>query len=142
MAPQGYGMNKFVWPVRIYYEDTDDGGVVYHSNYLKFFERARTEWLRSLGYDQVELREENDVLFVVRGIQIKYLLPARFNQLLDVVTQISQLGRCRIVFEQKLQLGDEILTAATVEVASVSATSFRPVPIPESMRQQFESQQS
>lgn len=134
-------MNKFVWPVRIYYEDTDGGGVVYHANYLKFFERARTEWLRSLGYDQTELREQNDVLFVVRGIQIEYILPARFNQLLDVMTQISRLGRCRIVFEQKLQLGDEILTAATVEVACVSGTSFKPVPIPELMRQQFESPQ-
>lgn len=135
-------MNKFVWPVRIYYEDTDGGGVVYHANYLKFFERARTEWLRSLGYDQTELRERNDVLFVVRSIQIKYFLPARFNQLLDVVTRISQLGRCRMVFEQKLQLGDEILTSATVEVACVSGTSFKPAPIPELMRQQFESQQT
>jgi len=135
-------MNNFVWPIRIYYEDTDGGGVVYHSNYLKFFERARTEWLRSLGYDQTELRERDDVLFVVRGIQIKYHLPARFNQLLDVVTRISQLGRCRIVFEQTLQLGEDILTAATVEVACVSGTSFKPVPIPELMRQKFESQQS
>lgn len=133
-------MNSFRWPVRIYYEDTDGGGVVYHANYLKFFERARTEWLRSLGFEQTELRERQGVLFVVRTVQIKYVQPARFDQLLDVVTTIAELGRSRIVFDQKLQCGDAILTAASVEVACVASPSFKPVPIPATMRQYFESQ--
>lgn len=135
-------MNSFSWPVRIYYEDTDGGGVVYHANYLKFFERARTEWLRSLSFEQTELRSREGVLFVVRTVQIKYVRPARFNQLLDVVTHVVGLGRSRIVFDQKLQCGDDILTAATVEVACVASSSFKPVPIPAMMRQHFESKPS
>jgi acyl-CoA thioester hydrolase len=134
--------NSFSWPVRIYYEDTDGGGVVYHANYLKFFERARTEWLRSLGFEQTELRERDSVLFVVRTVQIKYVQPARFNQLLEVVTSIAELGRSRIVFDQRLQHGGTLLTAATVEVACVHSDNFKPMPIPAMMRQHFESDQS
>ncbi len=134
--------NSFSWPVRVYYEDTDGGGVVYHANYLKFFERARTEWLRSLGFEQTELRERDSVLFVVRTVQIKYVQPARFNQLLEVTTSVVELGRSRIIFDQKLLHGATVLTAATVEVACVDSNSFKPIPIPATMRQHFESDQS
>jgi acyl-CoA thioester hydrolase len=135
------GQHTFRWPVRIYYEDTDGGGVVYHANYLKFFERARTEWLRSLGYAQTELRTRDGVLFVVRTVQIKYAAPARFDEQLEVVTKIAELGRSRIVFDQRLQRGGDLLTAASVEVACVASDNFKPVPIPATMRQHFESLQ-
>ena len=77
-------MKAFLWQVRVYYEDTDSGGVVYHSNYLKFMERARTEWLRSLGFEQDVLARDEDVIFAVRSINVEFLKPGRFNQLLDV----------------------------------------------------------
>ena len=75
---------QFVWPVRVYYEDTDSGGVVYYANYLRYFERARTEWLRALGFEQPELAQAQQVVFVVRSIAVEYLLPARFNDALNI----------------------------------------------------------
>ena len=128
----------FSWPIRVYYESTDAGGVVYHAEYLKFFERARTEWLRHLGLEQTELRERDDVIFVVRAMQIQYRLPARFNDLLQVISCLKSMGRSRFVFEQCLWRGDEILNQATVEVACVSAGAFRPVALPLRIRQHFE----
>ena len=131
-------MTQFVWPVRVYYENTDAGGVVYHAEYLKFYERARTEWLRSLGFEQPALREETGLLFVVRGMQIKYQQPARFNELLEVRSRLSELGRSRFVFEQCLMRGEEILNQATVEVVCVAESGFRPIALPAHIRQQFE----
>jgi acyl-CoA thioester hydrolase len=127
-------MSQFHWPVRVYYEDTDGGGVVYHSNYLKFMERARTEWLRSLGFGQLELKDELNVIFVVRNIAIQYLRSACFDDALNVVTTISRTGRSLLVFEQTIYREDTKLTQATVEVVSVNASSFKPVSIPESIR--------
>ena len=81
---------NFSWPIRIYYEDTDSGGVVYHSNYLKFLERCRTEFLRHLGYEQDRLIKDNNILFVVRSIKLDLHKPARFNDLLETTAQVSQ----------------------------------------------------
>ncbi|TSA48357.1 MAG: tol-pal system-associated acyl-CoA thioesterase [Nitrosomonadales bacterium] len=128
----------FSWPIRIYYESTDAGGVVYHAEYLKFFERARTECLRSLGFEQRELREREGVVFVVRSMQIKYVQPARFDEMLEVASKLVEVGRCRLVFEQKLLRGSDILTDATVEVVSVDSTSFKPVAIPALIREKME----
>jgi len=125
-----YSVNSFSFPVRVYYEDTDAGGVVYHANYLMFFERARTEFLRHLGFSQSELKTKVKVMFVVRSLQIKYLQPARFDELLEVVTSVSQQGRSAMLFEQTLQRGDATLTRASVEVVCVSTETFKPVAIP------------
>lgn len=135
-------MNKseFIWPVRVYYEDTDAGGVVYHSNYLNFMERARTEYLRELGYDQDVLAGELDVLFVVSSIQIDYKRPARFNDELEVRTLVETMGRASVEFRQlilrKTDNGkhEEVLTQALVKVACVSATTFKPGAIPQSIK--------
>lgn len=128
-------MNKFTWPVRVYYEDTDGGGVVYHANYLKFMERARTEWLRSLGFDQTELRSAMGVIFVVREVRLKFRRPACFNDALEVATRLLKSGRSLLEFEQTILRGEETLTDALVEVACVDAQRFKPVAIPDKIRQ-------
>ncbi|HZV98799.1 MAG TPA: tol-pal system-associated acyl-CoA thioesterase [Methylophilaceae bacterium] len=128
------GVKQFVWPVRVYYEDTDGGGVVYHANYLKFMERARTEWLRSLGFEQTELKTEMGVLFVVRELELKYRRPALFNDQLAVITKLIKMGRSLLEFEQLIERNGELLTAATVEVVCVDAAQFKPVSIPTPIR--------
>jgi acyl-CoA thioester hydrolase len=130
----------FCWPVRIYYESTDAGGVVYHAEYLKFFERARSEWLRSLGFEHTKLRDQASVVFVVRSMQIKFVQPARFDDMLEVTSKMVESSRCRLVFEQKLSRGDDVLTTAIVEVASVDSVSFKPVTIPAGIREKMEIQ--
>jgi len=127
-------MMQFVWAIRVYYEDTDGGGVVYHANYLKFMERARTEWLRSLGFEQTELRTKLGVMFVVRGLKLQYRQPACFNDRLAVTSKIIRLGRSLLEFEQTIKRGNEILTQATVEVVCVDADQFKPVSIPALIR--------
>jgi len=117
-------MSQFHWPIRVYYEDTDGGGVVYHSNYLNFMERARTEWLRSLGFGQAELKNKLNVIFVVRNIAIQYTRSACFDDALNVVTAISKTGRSLLVFEQTIYRENTILTQATVEVVCVGASTF------------------
>lgn len=128
----------FIWPIRVYYEDTDGGGVVYHANYLKFMERARSEWLRSLGFEQTELRRASGVLFVVRQIQLKYLRPACFNDELEVVSRLTKIGRSLLCFEQIIQCGNEILVEARVDVVCVQAERFKPVAIPAPIREKME----
>jgi acyl-CoA thioester hydrolase len=128
------GINQFSWPVRVYYEDTDGGGVVYHSNYLKFMERARTEWLRSMGFEQTELREKLGVLFVVRSLKLKYRQPARFNDALSVITRITRIGYSLLEFEQTIYRGEELLTSGTVEVVCVDTVQFKPMNIPDAIR--------
>lgn len=120
----------FHWPVRIYWEDTDAGGVVYYANYLKFLERARSEWLRARGFEQDALRDEAGVLFVVRRVEIDYLAPARFNDLLDVSVALDQAGRASLVVVQELTRGDACLARARVTLACVDATHFKPARIP------------
>jgi acyl-CoA thioester hydrolase len=127
-------MSQFHWPIRVYFEDTDGGGVVYHSNYLNFMERARTEWLRSLGFGQAELKNKLNVIFVVRNIAIQYMRSACFDDALNVVTAISKTGRSLLVFEQTIYRENTILTQATVEVVCVGASNYKPASIPESIR--------
>ena len=130
-------MNSFVWPVRVYYEDTDAGGIVYHAQYLCFLERCRTEWLRSLGVEQDQLRQQYNALFAIRHIDIAYLSPAKFNDELEVTSAVSQLGRVSFDFEQHIyrrdaELGKKVeLCRATVNVVCLKADSFKPCAIPE-----------
>lgn len=124
---------KFDWPVQVYYEDTDAGGVVYHSQYLNFMERARTEFLRSLGFMQTTLRDDLGVLFVVRDIQIRFKKPAKFDDQLNVNCQLVSVGRSLLAFEQNIYRGDEHLIAAKVDVVCIGADSFKPISIPETM---------
>lgn len=127
-------MSQFVWDVRVYYEDADAGGVVYHSNYLNFMERARTEWLRSLGFEQTELKTEMGVMFVVRELKLQYRKPARFNDALSVITRLIKVGRSLLEFEQTIYRNKELLTSATVEVVCVDAEQFKPASIPAKIR--------
>ncbi len=120
----------FTWPVRVYWEDTDAGGVVYYANYLKFLERARSEWLRSLDIHQTELAAQEGVLFVVRRVEADYLKPARFDDALRVHCYITEVGRASLIMEQQILRGDEVLLFAQVKLACVSATGMRPAKIP------------
>lgn len=124
----------FRWPVRVYYEDTDGGGVVYHSNYLNFMERARTEWLRSLGFQQTALRNSLNVLFVVRALQLRYRRPACFDDALVIHTELIRLGRSLLEFRQTILRGQETLIEAEVEVVCVDAERFKPQAIPTVVR--------
>lgn len=125
----------FVWPVRVYWEDTDAGGVVYYANYLKFMERARSEWLRSKGFEQDALRDQSGVIFVVRRVEIDYLAPARFNDALDVSVVLHEAGRASLVVRQELLRGGERLARAEVTLACVDAARFKPVKMPEPLLQ-------
>ena len=124
-------ISEFSWPVRIYYEDTDAGGIVYNANYLKFLERARTEWLRQLGIEQDQLLQHN-VAFVVRHIDIEFRNAARFNQLLAVSCRVAQLKRASMVFSQVI--ADEtgrVIVTANVTIACVNLAAMKPIAIPE-----------
>ncbi len=126
----------FTWPVRVYYEDTDLGGVVYYANYLRFLERARTEWLRSLGCDQTELLEQRGLLFMITGVEIRYRQPARFNDLLCVTAELARRRRVSMRFAQTIYRDDsqqERLVEASVDAACVEAASLSPRPIPEEL---------
>ena len=116
--------------MRVYYEDTDLGGVVYYANYLKFLERARTEWLRALGFEQTGLAAVHGVVFVVRSISLDYLKPARFDDRLEVTVAPGDIGASRIALSQLVRRGAEDLAAAQVELACVNTATFRPVRIP------------
>jgi acyl-CoA thioester hydrolase len=127
----------FIWPVRVYYEDTDAGGVVFYANYLKFFERARTEMLRSLGYELDELAATANILFVVRSVQVDYLKPARFNQQLAVSAKIATSSKTSLTFEQTISHGDTVLCTSLIRIACVDASSLRPKAIPDYLLEQL-----
>lgn len=120
----------FSWPVRVYYEDTDAAGVVYYANYLSFMERARTEWLRAIGFEQTELAESAGVAFVVRSAAIDYLKPARFNDGLQVTVELIKVGAGQIDVAQHVLRGDELLARAAIKVVCVELRTMRPVRIP------------
>ena len=132
-------MSEFIWPVRVYYEDTDSGGVVYHSNYLNFMERARTEWLRSLQLEQDDIINEYGILFVVRSLSIDYMKPALFNEALLVKSTIQKLAKASIIFEQVIlrQSDEQVLTRGIVKVASLGVAEKRPVALPEPVYKKF-----
>jgi len=124
---------KFSWPVRVYYEDTDSGGVVYYANYLKFFERARTEFLRQFDIQQDELIKQQNIIFAVRNINADYHKPAVFNDLLTVTTEIIELKKASLVFKQIIlrDKDETILCQATCKVACLQADLLKPTAIPE-----------
>ncbi len=129
-------MKPFEWPIRVYYEDTDAGGVVYYANYLKYMERARTEWLRSLGIEQDMLIKELNVLFAVRSVNIEYKKPARFNDALMVSVVPDTIKLASISFNQVItQQVDEakICTTGEVNVVCLNAKDFSPSPIPKNL---------
>lgn len=122
--------SEFSLPVRVYYEDTDAGGIVYNANYLKFFERARTEWFTRLGVDQAVLLEQN-VGFVIRRVEMDNLLPAKFNQLLKVHCRISQLKKASITFDQTISnASEQIICTGRFKVACVDMNKMKPIKIP------------
>ena len=136
---------EFSWSVRVYYEDTDSGGVVYYANYLKFMERARTELLRSIGSEQDQLQQELGIIFAVHNVNIQYKKPARFNDELTVVTSITSLGKASIHFKQSVYLQSSshvdtdingsavLLSAAEIKIACLNAERFTPQSIPASI---------
>jgi acyl-CoA thioester hydrolase len=155
---------EFSWPVRVYYEDTDSGGVVYYANYLKFMERARTEWLRSLGLEQDKLINEEGIIFAVRSIQVDYLKPALFNQLLSVSAEIIETGKASMTFKQEVVVdknetnietiykkkssitkgeesevvsSDQVLCRGQIKIACLDASSMRPCAIPDPVRKEI-----
>ena len=147
----------FVWPVRVYYEDTDSGGVVYYANYLKFMERARSEWLRSLGFEQDEMLAQERIIFAVRAVQVEYLQSARFNDVLWVTAKIAERGRASLSFSQCVirpdqndrmkppqelafddlaeLIGDKtkLLCTGHVKIACLDAATMRPRTIPSNL---------
>jgi acyl-CoA thioester hydrolase len=119
-------MTHFTWPVRVYYEDTDAGGVVYYANYLKFMERARTEWLRALGVEQDRLRQEEGLLLMVHSLSVRYKKPAKFNEALLVSVHVQYLGKAKITFMQQILRQDEVLCESEVTIACVDEATGRP----------------
>ena len=130
--------NAFSIPVRVYYEDTDAGGVVYYANYLKFFERCRTEWMRFAGHDQSQLAAEAGIGFVARKASCEYLKPARLDDDLMVGLEVEKLTRVRVVFRQHVRRGDQILVTGTVEIACVNMATMTPSAIPEFLHSKLE----
>lgn len=140
-APKSeFYQNEFSWPVRVYYEDTDLGGVVYYANYLKFMERARTEFLRSFGFEQDQLKQEQGLIFAVHSLSVQYKKPAIFNDELIVNSKIIALGRASLTFKQSIsRLPDHTdLCDSEVKVACLHAEKFSPAAIPEQIVNRIE----
>ncbi|MBK0392935.1 tol-pal system-associated acyl-CoA thioesterase [Ramlibacter algicola] len=129
----------FAFPVRVYWEDTDAGGIVFYANYLKFFERARTEWLRSLGVHQSELRERTGGMFVVAETSVRYLQPARLDDELSVTAQLEETGRATFTISQQalLQPAGTLLAEGTIRIGWVDAATLRPARIPAMILEQL-----
>jgi acyl-CoA thioester hydrolase len=128
----------FDFPLRVYFEDTDAGGVVYHAQYVKFLERARTEWLRYLGFTNSELERKYKMLWVVSEIAVEFVKPAKLDDSVNISVSIENLGRVRCTFFQEIRRGEELLVKARVLVATVSADGFRPIEIPAELRKKME----
>lgn len=132
----------FVHPVRIYYQDTDAGGVVYHASYLNFLERARYEWLRELGFTVDTMIRSHKMIFLIRSLGIEYFKPALLDDLLDITVQVVDIGRSRITLQQQILREQGTLASATVHAVCVGAETLKPVSIPASLRQKIEKQPS
>ena len=129
---------KFSWPVRVYYEDTDAGGVVYYANYLKFFERARTEWLRSLGLNQDKLAQEEGLIFVVRRALLDFARPARLDDMLEVTVEPRKVARVYIDLTQEASCRMQVLARAEIRAACLNQRTFKPVAMPQSFRESIQ----
>ncbi len=121
--------------LRVYWEDTDAGGIVYYANHLKFFERARTEWLRTLGFGQETLRTEAGVMFVVAETALRYLRPARLDDLLEVSVAVAARGRATLALVQQARRGDELLCEGSIRIGCVNAATLQPCRIPNDILQ-------
>jgi len=132
-------LSDFAWPVRVYYEDTDAAGLVYYANYPKFMERARTEWLRALGFEQTDLRDEHGIVFAVSKMEIEFLKPARFNDSLSVTVELSRAGKASLDLLQRVLGGaEELVCRGTVKIACVEAETMRPCGIPAAVLTELE----
>jgi acyl-CoA thioester hydrolase len=128
----------FSWPVRVYFQDTDAGGVVYHSSYVNFMERSRTEWLRTFGHTNASLMKELGVAFVVRSLKMEYLRPAVLDDLVTVTSQVKEIGRSRLNIHQTVLRGEELLVEGDVSLVCVDLKAFKPVSVPEVLRKQWD----
>lgn len=137
LTPPSRVSSLFSWPTRVYWEDTDAGGVVYHAQYVAFLERARTEWLRAGGHSQEKLRGAHDLVFAVRAMRMDFLKPARLDDLLHVELAVRQCKRASVVFEQRIVRGDELLLTAEVKVAALAASTFKPRALPDALYEEF-----
>jgi acyl-CoA thioester hydrolase len=139
--------HAFTLPVRIYYEDTDAGGVVYYANYLRFFERCRTEWLRAIGFEQAALLHDPGIVFVVRSVRLEYLKPARLDDLVTVGLEVEKFTRAQIFFRQYVRRGEagEELASGTIQIVCAridpEAGQMKPASLPAALRAQLEALQ-
>ena len=130
-------MSEFCLPVRVYYEDTDAAGVVYYANYLRFIERARTDWLRTLGVDQSALMQSDGIAFAVRALEADYFKPGRLDDELMVRSTLEEVGRAQVVFLQNVMRGEELLFSARVRVVSFDPATARAAAIPKAIQEKF-----
>ena len=130
-------MKEFNWPVRVYYEDTDAAGVVYHSNYLKFMERARTEWLRELGYSQQKLRDESNTTIVIASVEMKFIKAAKLDDLLTVNTRLVSSGATSLLCDQLVQQENENICSARVKCVCVNSATFKPQRLPAELKSEM-----
>jgi acyl-CoA thioester hydrolase len=124
---------EFSWPIRVYWEDTDAGGVVYHASYVRFLERGRSEWLRALGIHQQALSRDRDLLFAIRSMQLDFLRAARLDDELTVGTSLSGRRGASLTFQQGIWRGEELVLRAEVRAVCITATSFKPRPLPDDL---------
>ena len=128
----------YALPIRVYFQDTDAGGVVYHASYVNFMERARTEWLRErYGYSNAGLMKEFGAVFMVRSLKLDYLKPALLDDLLNVTAQVKEIGRSRVVLQQAVMRGVDVLVEAEIHLVCVAVDNFKPVSVPEALREQW-----
>lgn len=137
-------ISAFTWPVRVYWEDTDAGGIVYYANYMKFMERARTEWLRAVGIEQTPLKEEHGLMFVVLDVEAHFRKPARYGEQLQVTCAIAESTRASLTFRQEIYRdrpgsgpGGDLLLDGRVRVACLDALKYRPRPLPPRLLQEM-----
>jgi acyl-CoA thioester hydrolase len=123
-------MTNFRFPVRVYWEDTDAGGVVFYANYLKFFERARTEWLRAAGIEQQRLRDDTGAMFVVADVHTRYVSSARLDDLLEITVRVEEQGAASMVIGQQAWRGETLLAEGRIRIACVQAATLKPCRIP------------
>jgi acyl-CoA thioester hydrolase len=128
----------FRFPIRVYYDDTDAGGIVYYANYLKYMERARTEWLSSLGYELSKLERVEGIVFVVHRVEIEYRIPAKLGERVDATLTLVELNRASMAVEQDVLRGDDVLTRGRVALACVEDATRRPTRIPASLHERLE----
>ena len=138
MTAKASSSPPFIWRIRVYWEDTDAGGIVFYANYLKFFERARTEWLRSRGLEQEALRHSDGLMFVVSETRVRYLQPARLDDEIELSVQVTEAGQASLTFLQQALRHGEVLAEGAIRVACVDALTLRPRRFPPSLKRIFE----